>query len=101
MFGRTGLGVLLMGRGEVFGLFFFLKTSVFIVRGRREANLVCVHASLHNAADASSTHFTQPARVGQPYSLARFHPNNRNHIRSICFPHLPLVKLIQAMRSAS
>lgn len=74
-----------------------------MVRGRRKANLVhwMDHASLHNAADASSTHFTQPARGGQPYSLARFHSNNRNHIRSICFPHLPLVKLIQALSSAS
>lgn len=40
------------------------------------------------------------ASLARPYSLARFHSNNRNHIRSICFPHLPLVKLIQAMRSA-
>lgn len=40
------------------------------------------NASLNNAADARSTHFTQPACVTQPLSLAQL-----NHIRNIRFPH--------------
>lgn len=58
--------------------------TYFIQRERSKNTPVSVpektaHASLKNAADASSTHFTQPACVTQPYSLAQLHRHEMIH----------------------